>query len=129
MLPGNQLCHNYFGGNPREGRGSTIGEDGDTTISSPGRSPKQPLAGIELHDPLHGWQACPEFITFDQGLVKYVPGRDYFRAVSYQNGDKFVTPPPPPPQSLNWSRNKGTLIKCRGALACAWNRLKCFVRS
>ena len=27
-------------------RGSTIGEGGDTTISSPGRSPKQPLPGI-----------------------------------------------------------------------------------
>ena len=36
-------------------RGSTIGEGGDTTISSPGRSPKQPLLGIGLHDPLHGW--------------------------------------------------------------------------
>ena len=27
--------------------GSTIGESGDTTISSPGRSPKQPLPGID----------------------------------------------------------------------------------
>ena len=26
-------------------------------------------------------------------------------------------------------RKKGTLIKCTGALTCAWNRLKCFVRS
>ena len=47
-------------------RGSTIGESGDTTISSPGRSTKQPLPGIGLHDPLHGRQACPEFIAFDQ---------------------------------------------------------------
>ena len=30
-------------------------------------------------------------------LVKYVPGRGYFRAVSSQNGDKLVTSPPPPP--------------------------------
>ena len=60
----------------------TIGEGGYTTISFPGRSPKQPLPGIELHDPLHGRQACPEFIAFDQGLVKYVPGRGSFRAVS-----------------------------------------------
>ena len=29
-----------------------------------------------------------------RGLVKYVPSRGYFRAVSSQNGDKFVTPPP-----------------------------------
>ena len=33
-------------------------------------------------------------------LVKYVPGRGYFRAIPSQNGDKFVTTPPPP-QSLN----------------------------
>ena len=32
-----------------------------------------------------------------RGLVKYVPGRGYFRAVSSQNGDKFVITPPPPP--------------------------------
>ena len=44
-----------------------IGEGGDVTISSPGRSPKQSLPGIGLHDLLHGRQACPEFITFDQG--------------------------------------------------------------
>ena len=30
-------------------------------------------------------------------LIEYVPGRDYFRAVSSENGDKFVTSPPPPP--------------------------------
>ena len=29
-------------------------------------------------------------------LIEYVPGRGYFRAVSSQNGDKFVTSPPPP---------------------------------
>ena len=32
-----------------------------------------------------------------RGLVKYVPGKAYFRAVSSQNGDKIVTSPPPPP--------------------------------
>ena len=78
-------------------RGSTIGEGGDTTISSPERSPKQPLPGMRLHDPLHGRQACPEFIASDQELVKYVSGRGYFRAVPSQNGDKYVTSPPPPP--------------------------------
>ena len=30
-----------------------------------------------------------------RGLVKYVPGRGYFRAVPSQNGDKFVTSPTP----------------------------------
>ena len=54
-------------------RGSTIGEGGDTMILSPGRSPKQPLPGIGLHDPLHGRQACPEFIAFDQGVGQICP--------------------------------------------------------
>ena len=36
-------------------------------------------------------------------LIKYFPGRGYFRAVSSPNGDKIVTSPPPPPQSLNGS--------------------------
>ena len=57
-------------------RGSTIGDGGDTTISSPGRSPKQPLPGMrlnDLHDPLHGRQACPEFIAFDQGVGQICP--------------------------------------------------------
>ena len=54
-------------------RGSTIWEGGDTTISSPGRSPKQHLPEIGLHDPLYGPQACPEFITFDQGVGQICP--------------------------------------------------------
>ena len=33
---------------------STIEGGGDTTIPSPGRSPKHPLPGIGLHDSLHG---------------------------------------------------------------------------
>ena len=74
---------------------STIGEGEDTTILSPGRSPIQPLPRIGLHDPLHGRQACLESNLFHQGVVKYVPGRDYFRAVSSQDGEKFVISPPP----------------------------------
>ena len=54
-------------------RGSTIGEGGDTVISSPGMSPKLPLPGIKLHNPLHGRQACPEFIAFDQGGGQICP--------------------------------------------------------
>ena len=46
---------------------SIIGRGGDTTIPSPRRSPKQPLPGIGLHNPLHGRQACPEFKSFHQG--------------------------------------------------------------
>ena len=38
-----------------------------------GRSPKQPLPGMRLHDPRHGGQACPEFIAFDQGVGQICP--------------------------------------------------------
>ena len=54
-------------------RGSTIGDGGDTAISFPGMSPKLPLPGIRLHNPLHGRQACPEFIAFDQGDGQICP--------------------------------------------------------
>ena len=66
----------YLGGNVNQNydlRDSTIEEGGDTTISSPGRSPKQPLPGIGLHDPLHGPQAWPEFIAFDKGVGQICP--------------------------------------------------------
>ena len=39
---------------------------------------------------------APNPTHFTSGFVKYVPGRDYFRAVPSQNGDKVVTPPPHP---------------------------------
>ena len=39
----------------------------------------------------------PNSSHLTRGLVKHVPGRRYFRTVSSQNGDKFVTSSPPPP--------------------------------
>ena len=37
---------------------------------------------------------APSSTYFDRGLVKYVPGGSYFRAVLSQNGDKlFATSP------------------------------------
>ena len=45
---------------------------------------------------------APSTSHLTRGLVKYVSGRGYFRAVPSQNGYKFVTSPPPP-QSLNGS--------------------------
>ena len=39
---------------------------------------------------------APDSSHLTRGLVKYVPGRGYFRAVSSQKGDKLVTSPPPP---------------------------------
>ena len=81
---------------PISKRDSTIGEGGDTMISSPGRSPEQPLPGIGLRDPLQRRQACPELIAFDQGVGQSVPDRGCFHAVFSQNGDKIVTSPPSP---------------------------------
>ena len=52
---------------------STIGEGGDTTILSPGRSPKQLLPGIGLHDPLHVRQACHEFNLFHRRVGQIYP--------------------------------------------------------
>ena len=41
--------------------------------SVPGRSPKQPLPGIGLHDPLHDRQACPKFNSFHQEIGQISP--------------------------------------------------------
>ena len=63
----------------------------------PSEVTKEPLPGMRLHDPLHGRQACPKFIAFDQGVGQICPrSRGYFRAVPSQNGNKYVTSPPPP---------------------------------
>ena len=40
---------------------------------------------------------APKSSHLTRGLVKYVLGRGYFRAVPTQNGEKFVTSPSPPP--------------------------------
>ena len=53
---------------------------------------------------------APNSLHFTRGLVKHVPGRGYFRAVSSQNGDKFVTSLPPP-QSLNGSLGRSLLLR------------------
>ena len=79
-----------------------IGEGGDTMISSPGRSPKQPLLGSEYMIPYMVGKLAPNSSHLTRGLVKFVPGRGNFRAVSYQKRDNFFTSLPPP-QSLNWS--------------------------
>ena len=39
---------------------------------------------------------APDSLHLTRGLVKSVPGRGYFRAVSSQNGDNYVTSPPTP---------------------------------
>ena len=39
---------------------------------------------------------APNSSHLTRGLVKYVPGRGYFRAVPSLNGDKYFTSPAPP---------------------------------
>ena len=39
---------------------------------------------------------APNLSHLTRRLVKHVPGGGYYRAVSDQNGDKFVTNPPLP---------------------------------
>ena len=39
---------------------------------------------------------APNSSHLTRRLVKYVPGRGYFRAVPSPNGDKYVASPPPP---------------------------------
>ena len=39
---------------------------------------------------------APNSSHLTRGLVKYVPGRGYFRAVPSLNGDKYVRSPTPP---------------------------------
>ena len=49
---------------------------------------------------------APNSSHLTRELVKYVPGRSYFRAVPSQNGDKYVTSPPPQIVELvRWSKH------------------------
>ena len=83
---------------------------GDSTIPSPGVSPEQPLPGIGLHGPPHGWQASPEFDSFHQEVGRVCAREDFFRAVLSQNGDKFASPPP---RSLNDSKSEWSSLAVR----------------
>ena len=70
---------------------------GNTTLLSPGRSTKQPLPVIGLHDPLHYRQACPECRSFNQGVDQISPREGLF---SYRplvkRGQSCDVPAPPP---------------------------------
>ena len=79
---------------------STIEGVGDTTISSPGWSPKQPLPRIGLHDLLYGRQACPEFNSFHQGVGQICPREGLFSCRPLSKRGQ-ICDIPDPPKSLN----------------------------
>ena len=78
-------------------RVSTIGGGGDTTIPSPGMTPKQLLPGIGLHDPLHGRQACPEFNSFHQGVGQISSPEGLFSCRPRSKREQICCIPAPPP--------------------------------
>ena len=82
----------------------TIGGGGDTTIPSPGKTPKQPLPGMGLHDPLHGRQACPKFNSFHQRVGQISPPEGLFSCSLLPKRGQICYIPAPPPQSLNDSK-------------------------
>ena len=61
------------------------------------RSPKLTLAGIGLHDPLHGRQACPEFNSFYQGVGQICPREGLFSCRPLQERGQICDIPAPPP--------------------------------
>ena len=57
-------------------------------IPSPGKSPK---------DPLHGWQACPEFSSFHQGVGQISPREWLFSCRPLPKRGQICDIPAPPP--------------------------------
>ena len=79
-----------------------LGGGGDTTVLSPGRSLKQTLPGIGLHNPLHGRQACTEFDSFHQGVGQISPQEGLFSCRPIPKRGQ-ICDIPVPPQSMNGS--------------------------
>ena len=59
---------------------------------------------MRLHDPLHGRQACPKFIAFDQKVGQICPRQGLFSCRSFSKRGQICYIPYPPPQSLNLSK-------------------------
>ena len=66
---------------------------------------------------------APSSSHLTRGLVKYVPGRGYFRAVSSQDGVKFVTSPPPPPIVERVRQRNNVCDYCRGGRSVAMTKI------
>ena len=64
---------------------------------------------------------APNSPHFTKGLVKYVHGRGYFRAVPSQNGDKHATSPTPPIVERLLPRVPWLLAELEGALGLSYS--------
>ena len=72
-----------------------IREAGDTTISSPGRSSKQPLPGMRLHDPLCS-ASLPQIHRISPGgWSNLSPVGDIFVPFPLKTGANMLHPLPP----------------------------------
>ena len=69
---------------------------GDTTIPSPGWSPKQTLPRTGLHDLLYGRQACPEFNSFHQRVGQISPREGLFSCRPLLKRGQICDIPDPP---------------------------------
>ena len=55
------------------------------------------LAGLGLHDPLHGRQTCPEFNSFHEGVGQIRHREGLFSCHPLTEHGKICNTPPPPP--------------------------------
>ena len=69
-----------------------------------------PFRGYDYRIPYMVGKPAPNSTHFTKRFVKYIPEREYSRAIPSQNGDKFATSPPQPfndSKSLLNSSNSG----------------------
>ena len=86
----------------KEGGVPRLGRAGIRRFRPRGGHQNSPFRGRDYMIPYMVGKLAPNSSHLTRGLVKYVPGRGYFRAVPSQNEDKYVSFPPP--QLLNWSK-------------------------
>ena len=65
---------------------------------------------------------APNSSHLTRGLVKSVTGRGYFRAVPYQNGDKYVTSPPPQPLNLSLGKANASSPEGLGCMVITYSK-------
>ena len=76
-------------------RGSTIGEGGETRFHPRGGHQNNPFRGWDYMIPYMAGKLAPNSSRLTRGIVKRVPGRDYFRAIPSQTGTNMLHPRPP----------------------------------